>query len=49
MDKNKNDNGHVSSIYQYIDAHEITQNRKTRYQLFCYEKKRILVKITVHR
>jgi hypothetical protein len=26
-ERNKNDNGHVSSIYQHIDAHEITQYR----------------------
>jgi hypothetical protein len=26
MDRNKNDNGHVSSIYQPIDAHEIAQH-----------------------
>jgi hypothetical protein len=27
MDRNKNDNGNVSSIYQHIDAHEITQHK----------------------
>jgi hypothetical protein len=26
-DRNKIDNGHISSINQHIDAHEITQHR----------------------
>jgi hypothetical protein len=26
LDRNKNENGHVLSIYQHIDAHEITQH-----------------------
>jgi hypothetical protein len=26
-DRNKNDNGHISSIYQHIDADEIIQHK----------------------